>query len=86
MDSSCLEVGVFTKILLLEQCRILLEEFARGIQRILMTSPGDKWESLFRWGVSEVICCPVGFQASKKIAGEFGEIGWFPPGINNLKF
>ena len=46
-----------------------------------MTSTGDRWESWFRWGVSE-----IRFQASKQLTGEFGETGWFPPGINSLKF
>ena len=51
-----------------------------------MNSTGDKWESLFRWKVSEVNCYPVGFQVSKRLAGEFGGTGWFPPGIDSLKF
>ena len=42
------------------------------------------WGVILGWRESEVSCYPVGFQASKQLAGEFGEIGRFPSGIDKL--
>ena len=38
------------------------------------------------WGETKVRCCPVGFQASRQLVGEFGETGWLPPRIKSLRF
>ena len=77
MDPSYLEIGVLSKILLREQSQILFEESVWGIHRILMTSIGDKWESLFHWGASEVNCYPIGFQALNNLLGDLEELDGF---------
>ena len=44
------------------------------------------WGVILGWGETKVNRYLVNFQASRQLAGEFGETGWFPLGINSLKF
>ena len=44
------------------------------------------WGIIRGWGETKVDCYLVAFQTLRRLAGEFGETGWSPLGIDNWRF